>query len=191
MSSELPHAPWVLGGESILALASVKETLGDLPDELHRVPGPCSITAARYEGLWVPLFPEPMRSPIWGNGLGSIMWSDAMRVAGSDGMVILTTHPHNAYLEAGVDLGFAGLVLVCAYFVHVWRGFRRLGADPALSSTLRGFYQGAAAALASLLVAGVVDSSLAPKAEQVFLWLAIGMMYGQLAVAKRGSDDRR
>jgi hypothetical protein len=49
VSSELPHAPWVLGGESILALASVKETLGDLPDELHRVPGPSSITAARYD----------------------------------------------------------------------------------------------------------------------------------------------
>lgn len=49
MSSELPHAPWVLGGESILALASVKESLGDLPDELHRVPGPCSLTAARYD----------------------------------------------------------------------------------------------------------------------------------------------
>ena len=25
MTSELPHAPWLLGGESLLALASVKE----------------------------------------------------------------------------------------------------------------------------------------------------------------------
>ena len=49
MSSELPHAPWLLGGESLLALASVKEPLGDLPEGLRRVPGPCSITAARYD----------------------------------------------------------------------------------------------------------------------------------------------
>lgn len=49
MTSELPHAPWLLGGESLLALASVKEPLGDLPEGLRRVPGPCSITAARYD----------------------------------------------------------------------------------------------------------------------------------------------
>ena len=49
MSSELPHAPWLLGGESLMALASVKEPLGELPEGLRRVPGPCSITAARYD----------------------------------------------------------------------------------------------------------------------------------------------
>ncbi|MDP1807341.1 MAG: acetoacetate decarboxylase family protein [Acidimicrobiales bacterium] len=49
MTSELPHAPWLLGGESLLALASVKQPLGDVPEGLRRVPGPCSITAARYD----------------------------------------------------------------------------------------------------------------------------------------------
>lgn len=49
VTSELPHAPWILGGESLLALASVKEPLSDVPDGLRRVPGPCSITAARYD----------------------------------------------------------------------------------------------------------------------------------------------
>jgi len=49
VTSELPHAPWLLGGESLLALASVKEPLGDVPEDLRRVPGPCSITAARYD----------------------------------------------------------------------------------------------------------------------------------------------
>jgi hypothetical protein len=38
-----------MGGESLLALASVKEPLGDLPEGLRRVPGPSSITAARYD----------------------------------------------------------------------------------------------------------------------------------------------
>lgn len=49
MTSELPHAPWLLGGESLLALASVKQPLGDVPEGLRRVPGPCSISAARYD----------------------------------------------------------------------------------------------------------------------------------------------
>ena len=39
----------------------------------------------------------------------------------------------------------------------------------------------AAAGLLGLLIADIFDSSLAPRAEQVFLWLAIGMMYGQRA----------
>jgi hypothetical protein len=78
-------------------------------------------------------------------------------------------------------MGIAGLILVCAYFVQLWKGFRALGVDPSLSPTLRGFFQGAAAGLASLLVADIVGSRLTPSAEQVFLWLAIGMMYGQRA----------
>jgi hypothetical protein len=51
---------------------------------------------------------------------------------------------------------------------------------------MRGFYQGAAAALASFLIAGIADSSLAPKAEQTFVWLAIGMMIGQQAGKAKG-----
>lgn len=137
-----------------------------------------AISAGRIEQIWLPLLPEVMRSPIYGNGLGSTMWSEAMH--GADGVTILaTSHPHNAYLETVLDMGIAGLILVCGYFAHVWKGFRALSVDPSLSPTLRGYYLGAAAGLVSLLVAGITDSSLTPKPEQTFLWLAIGMMYGQ------------
>ncbi|MBI3043013.1 MAG: O-antigen ligase family protein [Betaproteobacteria bacterium] len=139
-----------------------------------------AISAGRIEGIWLPLLPEVMHSPIYGNGLGSILWSEAMRR--TDGVTILgTTHPHNAYLEALLDVGIAGLVLLCAFYAHVWKGFRALSVDPAVSPALRGFYLGATAGLASFLIAALVDSSLAPRSEQAFLWLAIGMMYGQLA----------
>ena len=50
-------------------------------------------------------------------------------------------------------MGMVGLVLLCAYFAHVWKGFRALSVDPSLSPTLRGFYLGAVAGLASLLIA--------------------------------------
>src|SRR5437773_11014912 len=37
-----------------------------------------AISAGRFEGIWLPLLPEILRSPIYGNGLGSILWSEAM-----------------------------------------------------------------------------------------------------------------
>ncbi len=142
--------------------------------------GSNTISSRRIEQIWLPLLPDVLRSPIYGSGLSSILWSDAMRRA--DGVTVMGVgHPHNAYLEILLDMGLVGLVLVGAYFVHVFRGFRALSVDPSLSPTLRGFYLGAAAGLASFLISAVADSSLRPKAEQAFLWLAIGMMYGQYA----------
>lgn len=139
-----------------------------------------AISAGRIGMLWVPLFPELLRSPLYGNGIASILWSDAMR-KGAGVSILMVTHPHNAYLQALLDMGIAGLLLLGAYFVHVWKNFRALGIDAALSGESRGFYQGAAAGLAGFLVAGISGSSLTPVSEQAFLWLAIGMMYGQRA----------
>jgi len=102
-----------------------------------------------------------------------------MRVNGG-GNVLQATHPHSAYLQALLDTGVVGLLLMCAYFIHVWRGFRLLGRDADLDPALRGLYQGAAAGLLSLVVANITDGSLVPRPEQVFLWFSIGMMYGQL-----------
>ena len=142
--------------------------------------GSNAISAGRIDHIWLPLLPEIPRSPIWGHGLGSILWSEPMR-RGPGTAILAVGHPHNAYLQALLDMGAVGLILLCAYFVHVWKGFRSLSADPAVSPALRGFYLGAAAGLASLLVSYVTDSSLMPGPEQSFLWLAIGMMYGQRA----------
>jgi O-antigen ligase len=139
-----------------------------------------AISAGRIEGIWLPLLPEVLRSPIYGNGLGSILWSEAMRV-GAGVTVLGVRQAHSAYLETILDMGIVGLILLGAYFVHALKGFRVLSVDPALSPTLRGFHLGAAAGLVSFLIAGIAGSYLTPVAEQTFLWLAIGMMYGQLA----------
>jgi O-antigen ligase len=136
-----------------------------------------AVSAGRVDEIWLPLAPELLRSPIWGNGLGSIMWADAMYA----GIILPVTHPHNAYFEALLDLGLLGSGLLIAYFIHVWRGFRALGSNSYLSPAMRGFFQGAAAALISFAVSGTAGSSLTPKPEYCFLWMAIGMMYGQLS----------
>jgi O-antigen ligase len=136
-----------------------------------------AITAGRIEGIWLPLLPEVLRSPLYGNGLGSILWSEAMRT-GAGVTILGVAQAHSAYLETVLDMGIAGLIALCAYFAHVWKGFRALGSDAALSPALRGFFQGAAAGLLCFLIAGFAGSYLTPVAEQCFLWLAIGMMYG-------------
>ena len=136
-----------------------------------------AISAGRVDEIWLPLMPELWNSPIFGSGLGSILWSDALR----GGTILQVTHPHNAYLQAAMDMGIVGLILLCAYFVHVWKGFRCLAKDPSLSPAQRGFYEGAAVGLLSLMLAAFAGSSLMPVPEQCFLWLAIGMMYGEHA----------
>lgn len=138
-----------------------------------------AITAGRTGDIWLPLLPEVMESPLFGHGLGSILWSDAMR----GGRILEVTHPHNAYLQLLLDMGLIGFGLVLWFFGGIWRGFRTLAADTELSPEKRGFYAGAAVGLAAFLITGIAGSSLLPVAEQSLLWVAIGMMWGERARA--------
>jgi hypothetical protein len=133
-----------------------------------------ALTAGRVGEIWTPLSTTFMDSPIVGNGLGSIMWSRPM----IDGLLLKVAHPHNAYLEAFIDMGVVGLVLVVAFWIFMWRRFRGLARDPRLTSELQGFFEGSAAGLLAFLVAGMAGSSLTPAPEQAFLWLSVGAMYG-------------
>lgn len=166
---------------SVAAIAAI--ALFALPDAVYERAstgfgnGLDAVSAGRIQGLWLPLLPEVLHSPIIGSGLGSMLWSDTMR-RGVGVTVIGATHPHNAYLEALLDMGLVGLAMLCAYFLHVWRGLRAMVADAEVDPMLHGFARGAAAALIALFVTCFTDSSLMPKPEQAFLWTAIGFMYG-------------
>jgi len=133
-----------------------------------------AISAGRVGEIWTPLLPTLLDSPIWGKGLGSIMWSVPM----IEGRLMQVGHPHNAYLRAYLDMGAIGLVVLVLFWIYIWRRFRFYGRDARLTGEMQGFFEGAAAGLLAFLVAGVAGSSLAPVPEQAFLWLAIGMMYG-------------
>ena len=133
-------------------------------------------SAGRVEEIWLPLLPELFKSPLWGNGLDSTMWAKALWAE----MMLPVTHPHNAYMQAILDMGLLGMGLLLAYYWHVYRTCRDLGSNANLSPTMRGFYQGAVAGLLCFIVTGFAGSSLRPTPEFAFLWIAIGMMYGQL-----------
>ncbi len=135
------------------------------------------VSAGRTETIWAPLLPELWKSPIWGNGLGSIMWSTPME----QGAMEIVNHPHNAFLEAALDMGFLGLAVLMVFYWTVWRGWRALGSNPYLSPEMRGFFQGSCAAAIAFGVACMTGGSLRPEPENGLLWVAIGMMYGVLA----------
>ena len=77
--------------------------------------------------------------------------------------------------------------LLLAFYWHVYRTCRDLGSNAYLSPTMRGFYQGVVAGLLCFIVTGFAGSSLRPTPEFAFLWIAIGMMYGQLARRRAGT----
>jgi O-antigen ligase len=136
--------------------------------------GADAVSAGRIDSIWLPLLPELTKSPLWGNGVGSILWSFPM----VNGAMAATGHAHNAYLEALLDMGIIGLALLMAYYLHVWKGFRALGSDASLNGELRGIFQGASAALITFFITCVVGSSLRPDDASAYLWIAIGLMYG-------------
>jgi O-antigen ligase len=136
--------------------------------------GANAVSAGRIDGIWLPLLPELAKNPFWGNGLGSIRWSfpmvtEAMRPAG---------HPHNAYLEALLDMGLIGTGLLLVYYAHLWRGLRALANSAWLVRDLRSLFEGASAGLVAFFVTCLVGSSLRPEPETAYLWIAIGLMYG-------------
>lgn len=139
--------------------------------------GANAVSAGRIDGIWLPLLPELWRSPVWGNGLYSVLWSFAMQ----NGAMLPVGHPHSAYLEALLDMGFVGTALLLAYFAHVWQGFRALGRDATLSPEMRAFFQGATACLCAFFLTCLVGGSFRPDPEAAYLWIAIGLMYGMLA----------
>lgn len=135
------------------------------------------VSAGRVDSIWAPLLPELWGSPLWGQGLGSTMWSTPIE----NGDMEIVGHPHNAFLEAALDMGFVGLALLCLFYWKVWRGWLALGSNAYLTPELRAFFQGACAAMIAFGVACLTGGSLRPLPENTFLWVAIGMLYGVLA----------
>ncbi len=135
------------------------------------------ISAGRTDEIWLPLLPEILNSPLIGHGLGSTMWSDAMK----DERMLPVGHPHNAYLKAVLDMGFAGLLLLAIFYRRNWRLLRALRQRADLDPQLRYFFEGASVGLLAFLLVGMSGSSLDPTPEQAFLWLEMGMAYGVAA----------
>jgi len=140
--------------------SSSSHILGNMNDKL---------TAGRVAS-WQLLSPDVLKSPLWGRGLGSTAWTDAVKQGR-----YTASHPHNLYLEILLDTGIAGFVCIVFFYWRVMGLFRGLAKAPRLPPSMQGFFAGAAASFAGVLVMGVTNGHYMPDAEQTFFWLALGM----------------
>jgi O-antigen ligase len=132
-----------------------------------------AISAGRMDGIWRPLLPEVLGSPLVGNGLSSILWSDAAR----QGLILRVGHPHSAYLGVLLDFGLVGVVVVAWFYHHMWRTFAK-AAKRSANSLWQGYFTGGTACILLLLVQGSTDDRFMPTAPQIYLWLSYGIALG-------------
>jgi O-antigen ligase len=143
-----------------------------------------TITAGRIQRIWLPLLPEVQSSPVIGNGLNSILWSEPAQ----RGAILRVGHPHSAYLGLLLDLGLLGAVVIFMFYRHMWRLFHLL-AKRSSEPIWSGFFHGTLACILVLLVQGLTDDRFTPTFPQTFLWLAYGMALGLMARADAIADS--
>ena len=75
-------------------------------------------------------------------------------------------------MSAGAEVGEDDQLVLEVVGYVVWDRRRKLKPE------LQGFFEGASAGVVAFIAAGFAGSSLLPAPEQLFLWLAIGVMFG-------------
>jgi O-antigen ligase len=120
------------------------------------------------------------KHPLLGVGTGGFPAAYAQEVAGTS--LARTRNPHNEYLLRAVELGIAGVLLVLALFVVVWRQASRLATS---SDTV--IARGLVIAFA---VTGFTSTPLADHTELLlFVWLA-GVLFAGYRTAARDPAHR-
>jgi O-antigen ligase len=133
------------------------------------------ISAGRVDNLWLPLLPNIADHLWFGQGLQSIMWTDAQIFQ----EIYPVNHAHNAFIDLLLDVGVIGTFAVLAWYAHVWRGFyRRSSSDP--DPEFRTFFFGSHLALLSFFLYALTNSRLTPTAPSCLLWIAGGVLIGRL-----------
>ena len=141
---------------------------------------PNEISAGRVENIWMPLLPDVRSHLLFGQGLQSIMWTEAQRFQ----LIFPVNLSHNAYLDLLLDFGLIGSLPILAWYAYLWRGFIRQAKDDP-DEAFRRFFYGGPLALAALAVCALTNDRLTPTSTTVFLWIAAGVLMGRQAVQTR------
>jgi O-antigen ligase len=144
-----------------------------------------AISAGRLDGIWAPLLPDIGANLLFGQGLHSIMWTDAQRFQ----QIFPVSIAHNAYLDLILDLGALGAVTILGWYIHLWRRFGRFSiadGDPAF----RAFFFGGHLALVALFLCALVNDRLTPTSPSVCLWIASGVILGRTQMRSQAQPER-
>jgi hypothetical protein len=141
-----------------------------------------TISAGRLDNIWLPLLPDIADHLVTGQGLHSIMWTDAQRLE----QIYPVMLSHNAYLDLFLDVGIAGAVIVLAWYAFLWTAFRRAArTDP--DPRFRALFHGGHLALVALLVCALSNDRLTPTAPACLLWVVSGILLGRQAQLHRAA----
>jgi O-antigen ligase len=129
------------------------------------------LSSGRIEGIWLPLLPRVLDSPLWGHGLLYVGRSTLV----ASGEMMKVEQAHNAYLDLLLDSGLIGLVLVMTFLIRTYRDFRTLAVtDP--HPMLRGFFRGASVGMLAWLAQAFTDDRLFPNIPQMLFWMSYGVL---------------
>lgn len=134
--------------------------------------------------VWQSVWPNLMRSPILGTGLGSFPptyagLSHAFRIED-------IPHAHSLPLQIWLESGLVSLILAIAILILIVR--RSLLAWKGLGSVERSTLIGVAGALMSLLVHGLVDYALGPPLYTAAVLVFVAVLLRITQLPSRGQD---
>jgi hypothetical protein len=141
------------------------------------------ISAGRIENLWVPLLPDIAANLLLGQGLQSIMWTDAQLQQ----LIFAVTLAHNAYLDLLLDFGLVGAAAVLGWYIHVWRRFVIQSVqDP--DDQYRALFYGGHLAMISMAVCGLTNDRFTPTASNCLIWIGAGVAIGRQMFLRRAAQ---
>jgi len=142
------------------------------------------ISAGRVDNLWLPLLPDIADHLWFGQGLQSIMWTDAQQFQ----EIFPASLAHNAFLDLILDFGLIGSLPIVAWYWYTWRGFRR-GAHTDSDARYRALFAGSELALFAFLLSSLTNNRLNPTATNSLLWIAVGILLARTHKAPESSSD--
>lgn len=144
------------------------------------------ISAGRVYSIWLPLLPDILATPPWGNGLSSTSWASANIL----GRMLAVGHPHNAYLALWLDFGLFGTMVVVWFFFRIWRLCKQIGSQET-DAFYQGLFEGARAALIVLLIQHVTDGKWVPAYYHSVFWVVVGVLFARMAATDCPRRERR
>ena len=132
------------------------------------------ISAGRVDNLWLPLLPDIANHLWFGQGLQSIMWTDAQRFQ----EIFPASLAHNAFLDLVLDFGLIGAVPILAWYAYLWSGLRR-GATRDPDPQFRALFVGGELALLAFFLSSLTNNRLTPTATNCVLWIVAGVLLGR------------
>ena len=115
------------------------------------------LSANRIDYLWKPSLRIIAKKPILGDGLLSI-WKGNFKLPKD---FTIPTHPHNAYIQVALDMGFMGIIVLMVFLSSLWK----------CAKNNLGFKY----ALISWFLMGLTGSTFYPELFTLAIWLYYGI----------------